>query len=284
MKKITFLLAAIITMGVSAQDLVLTGVFDGPLPGGLPKAIEIYAINDIADLSTYGIGSANNGDGSDGVEFAMTGAASAGDYIYIATEDVEFENYFGFTPNLIAGGAAAINGDDAIELYANVVDDGEGNLSGDVIDTFGDLEWEGDPLDLPWNYLDGWAYRVDDTGPDGATFVLDNWTYSGTDANDDETSNDTAANPWPLGTFTWALSVGENNLQGFSLYPNPANGVVTIQTLGNDTVSVAVFDILGKQVLVQEGNTFDVSALKAGMYMVQVSNGTATAVKKLMVK
>lgn len=284
MKKITFLLAAIITMGVSAQDLVLTGVFDGPLPGGLPKAIEIYAINDIADLSTYGIGSANNGGGSDGVEFAMTGAASAGDYIYIATEDVEFENYFGFTPNLIAGGAAAINGDDAIELYANVVDDGEGNLSGDVIDTFGDLEWEGDPLDLPWNYLDGWAYRVDDTGPDGATFVLDNWTYSGTDANDDETSNDTAANPWPLGTFTWALSVGENNLQGFSLYPNPANGVVTIQTLGNDTVSVAVFDILGKQVLVQEGNTFDVSALKAGMYMVQVSNGTATAVKKLMVK
>lgn len=284
MKKITFLLAAIITMGVSAQDLVLTGVFDGPLPGGLPKAIEIYAINDIADLSTYGIGSANNGDGSDGVEFAMTGAASAGDYIYIATEDVEFENYFGFTPNLIAGGAAAINGDDAIELYANVVDDGEGNLSGDVIDTFGDLEWEGDPLDLPWNYLDGWAYRVDDTGPDGATFVLDNWTYSGTDANDDETSNDTAANPWPLGTFTWALSVGENNLQGFSLYPNPANGVVTIQTLGNDTVSVAVFDILGKQVLLQEGNTFDVSALKAGMYMVQVSNGTSTAVKKLMVK
>ena len=285
MKKITFLLAAIFTMGVSAQDLVLTGVFDGPLPGGLPKAIEIYVINDVADLSTYGIGSANNGGGTDGVEFAMTGSASAGEYLYIATEDVEFQNYFGISPNFIAGGAAAINGDDAIELYENVVDDGEGGFTGDVIDTFGDLEWEGDPLDLPWNYLDGWAYRVDNTGPDGTTFELDSWTYSGIDANDDETSNDTAANPWPLGTYTTEpASIGENTLSGFALYPNPANSVVSIETANNDVVSVAVFDVLGKQVMSVEGNTFDVSALKTGIYMVQVSNGDSTAVKKLMVK
>ena len=35
--------------------MILTGVLDGPLPGGLPKAIEIYVINDIPDISTYGI-------------------------------------------------------------------------------------------------------------------------------------------------------------------------------------------------------------------------------------
>jgi plastocyanin len=46
-------------------DLLISGVFDGPLPGGQPKGIELYVINDIADLSVYGVGSANNGGGSD---------------------------------------------------------------------------------------------------------------------------------------------------------------------------------------------------------------------------
>jgi hypothetical protein len=54
-----------------AQDLVITGVVDGPLQGGTPKAIEICALTDIADLSNYGIGSANNGGGSGGEEFTL---------------------------------------------------------------------------------------------------------------------------------------------------------------------------------------------------------------------
>jgi hypothetical protein len=43
------------------SDLIITGVIDGPLTGGVPKAIELYAINTIADLSIYGLESANNG-------------------------------------------------------------------------------------------------------------------------------------------------------------------------------------------------------------------------------
>ena len=54
-----------------AQDLVITGVVDGPLTGGTPKAIEFCALNDIPDLSAYGFGSANNGGGSDGEEFTF---------------------------------------------------------------------------------------------------------------------------------------------------------------------------------------------------------------------
>ena len=41
--------------------LTLTGVIDGPLPGGTPKALELYANCNVADLSQYGLGSANNG-------------------------------------------------------------------------------------------------------------------------------------------------------------------------------------------------------------------------------
>ena len=55
---------------VKAQMLI-TGVVDGPLTGGTPKAVEFYAQVDIPDLSIYGFGSANNGGGSDGEEFTF---------------------------------------------------------------------------------------------------------------------------------------------------------------------------------------------------------------------
>ena len=81
-------------------DLVITGVVDGPLTGGVPKAVEFYAVNDIADLSVYGFGSANNGGGSDGEEFTFpAAAATAGDYIYVASEIPSFTSFFGFAPD-----------------------------------------------------------------------------------------------------------------------------------------------------------------------------------------
>ena len=58
---------------VSSSDvaLIITGVIDGPLSGGVPKAVELYAVSDIGDLSEYGLGSANNGSGTDGQEFTF---------------------------------------------------------------------------------------------------------------------------------------------------------------------------------------------------------------------
>jgi len=181
-------------VGVPAQaqqhDLLITGVIDGPLSGGIPKAVEFYVLNDIPDLSIYGFGSANNGGGSDGEEFTFpTDPASAGNFIYVATESTGFTSFFGFAPNYISG-AASINGDDAIELFQNGV----------VVDVFGDINVDG--TGEPWEYLDGWAYRVDGTGPDGSTFVLANWMFSGPNALDGETSNSTAATPFPIGTYS----------------------------------------------------------------------------------
>jgi len=49
------------SFAANTNSLVITGVFDAPLPGGLPKGIELYVINDIDDLSSFGVGSANNG-------------------------------------------------------------------------------------------------------------------------------------------------------------------------------------------------------------------------------
>ena len=74
----TALLLLGLTPAASAQ-VVITGVFDGPLTGGIPKAVEVYVVSDVADLSIYGIGSANNGGGSNGEEFTFpAGGATAG--------------------------------------------------------------------------------------------------------------------------------------------------------------------------------------------------------------
>ena len=99
---------------VAASDVVITGVIDGPLSGGLPKAIELCVLNDISDLSVYGIGSANNGNGGGAEEFTFpAGPVSAGTFLYVASEASGFTSFFGFAPGYTSG-AANINGDDAI--------------------------------------------------------------------------------------------------------------------------------------------------------------------------
>jgi hypothetical protein len=181
------------------NDLVITGVVDGPLSGGTPKAVELYATGDIADLSLYAVGSANNGGGTDGPELVLSGSATAGEFIYVADDADQFNAFFGFVPDIDAPGfEVSINGDDAVELFYDDDGFGTGNPEG-VVDTFGEIDVDGSGQ--PWEYQDGWAYRVDGTGPDGSTFVLDSWTFSGVDALDGETTNGTAAVPFPIGTY-----------------------------------------------------------------------------------
>ncbi len=173
------------------SNLMITGVIDGPLSGGLPKAIELFVLNDIADLSDYAIGTANNGSASDGPEFSLSGSALAGEFIYVAFSNSSgsgFNDYFGFDADFETG-VLNINGDDVIELFA----------LGTKVDAFGEIGTDG--TGTAWDHLDGWAYRAPEAGP-SATFDAADWTFSGTNANDGETSNATAATPFPVGTYT----------------------------------------------------------------------------------
>ena len=126
-----FVLFFISSFQLSSQcgNLYIGGVIDGPLAGGVPKGIQVCASGDVADASIYGLGSANNGGGSDGEEFTLPALAiSSGDCFWIASESVGFTNFFGEAPCFTAG-FAGINGDDAIELFCN----------GTVEDLFGDI-------------------------------------------------------------------------------------------------------------------------------------------------
>lgn len=273
------------TLYSNAQDFLISGVLDGPLPGGLPKTIELYAINDIPDLSDYGIGTASNQGGAVNIEFVFYGSANAGDFLYIATEQAKFNEFFGFDPDFVDN-VTSINGDDAIVLFNNVVDDGSGNLSGDIIDSFGVITVDG--TGEPWEYLDGWAYRVSGTGPDGTTFVLGNWTFSGINALDGATTNSAANSPFPIGTFTYGTAAARSEeINGFTVFPNPVtHGRIWINTKSNGVKEVSIFDILGKQVIARQvsGKEVSIAGLSKGIYILKVIENGKIATRKLVIK
>lgn len=265
--------------GAPTNSLVITGVFDATLSGGTPKGIELYVVNDIADLSLFGISSITNGAGSSAgtVEYTFPAdAVTAGTYIYLATESTNFNTFFGFDPTYTSG-VVSINGDDSIELYE----------SGQIIDTFGDVDTDG--TGEAWDYLDGWAYRKGGTGPEGTTFTVTNWTYSGADALDGEATNAAATTPFPNRTYTATASVDKNNIEGFAVYPNPTNNKtfnLTTATFSNKEVHV--FNMVGKEVFTQtvEGTTnkVNVGTLTTGIYFLKVVEAGKTAIKKLVIK
>jgi hypothetical protein len=238
-----------------AGNLIITSVYDGPLAGGLPKGVELYVLNDIPDLSVYGIGAANNGGGTDGEEFSFPAAVvSAGSYLYIASEAIEFQNYFGFAPDYTSG-FMAINGDDAIELFEN----------GAVIDVFGDINVDG--TGQPWDYEDGWASRDDATGPDGTTFSLANWSFSGPNALDGTTTNSTAGTPIPIGTYVTGGGI-------------PLTLTVTDQfsNVATCNANITLFDMTGPDAQCIPPTTFNLDmAGNLTLTPVDIDNGTTDA-------
>ena len=162
---IAFTAAALLT-GVANADLILTGVVDGPLSGGTPKAIELYATADIADLSIYGVELVSNAGSSAGaVETPFSGSLSSGDFYYVATEAANFQAVFGFAPDLETNDTNH-NGDDDFYIYKNGV----------VIDVWGGSDGV-DNTGTEADILDSWAYRKDNTGPN-TTFTASEWTIA----------------------------------------------------------------------------------------------------------
>ncbi len=74
---------------------------------------------------------------------------------------------------------------------------------------------------------------------------------------------------------TTAINEVSKPANSLKLYPNPSNGLVHIATEQNiDIAEVTVCDLSGKQILQQvtDNKTFDIRALSAGMYVVQIKD------------
>ncbi len=139
--------------GTARADLILTGIIDGPLSGGLPKAIELYATVDIPDLSIYGVELVSNANSTTNqVKTAFSDdSLSAGEFYYVAANSTGFSDFFGFSPDLTTG-QLNHNGDDDFYIYKN----------GEVIDVWGGSDGLIN-TNTDYNIVDSWAYRVDET-------------------------------------------------------------------------------------------------------------------------
>jgi hypothetical protein len=79
------------------------------------------------------------------------------------------------------------------------------------------------------------------------------------------------------------LGIDENNTFSFGLYPNPSNGLVTIN--GVDNAEVIVSDLSGKTFLNQSVNnnaSLDLNGLSNGTYLVTISQNGNKSVQTLV--
>jgi hypothetical protein len=114
-----FLLSMMFSLNIMAQDLMITGVADGPLTGGLPKVLEIYAINDVADLSAYTVKKQTNENTDWSGDYNLTGSATAGDFVYVVYVGGDMLNFTDFFENSLTPEESAVinlNGDDRVGI------------------------------------------------------------------------------------------------------------------------------------------------------------------------
>jgi hypothetical protein len=174
MKKMIF---GIILFGIGLDvfsEVILTGIMDGTLTGGKPKAIELF-ITGAEDLGGYEIWRSQNGDpfGSGSGSIASLSGTYSNTFVYLVKSDhvVEFHNVFGDTgyfANVIPLSVVSGNGNEGFQIRDTV---------GDVII---DQVWQEDPT---YSYSDSYWYRINGTGPDG-DWLVTHWESPGNDALD----------------------------------------------------------------------------------------------------
>lgn len=83
------------------------------------------------------------------------------------------------------------------------------------------------------------------------------------------------------------LGVNQNEIAGLSISPNPVNnGIFYVTTDANAERTVAIFDVLGKQVLktTTSESAINVGSLNSGIYMVNVTEEGKSVTKKLVIR
>src|SRR5262245_35690625 len=79
----------------------------------------------------------------------------------------------------------------------------------------------------------------------------------------------------------------ENTIEGLSIYPNPTSGekIYIVSKLALDK-EVEIFDVLGKRILqtTVSSKELNIGNLNAGVYIIKIREGEASATRKLIVK
>lgn len=80
-------------------------------------------------------------------------------------------------------------------------------------------------------------------------------------------------------------STQKNSIEGLSIYPNPASDVVNVISNSLSNKDIVITDLLGKTVLkANVSQSVNISSLKSGVYMMQITQDGKSATRKLVVK
>ena len=246
------------------NSLQLQGIIDFDLvsAGYTGKALHLKANSNISDLSNYGIGVANNGNGGDGQEYSFPSiSVQAGDHILLARDTIALATYFNvcfshFDHVLAATNAISQNGNDAIELFKDSI----------VIETFGDINVDG--TGLAWEYLDSWAFK-DPSG--GVTFSGGNWIFGGVECTIVSLTTQSSSCPYP--SCSSSSSTEDFNNFSFSVYPNPSNQQINIESeLIFDNIKI--FDANARELknFTFNNKTINIENLAKGFYIIRFLN------------
>jgi len=154
--------------------------------------------------------------------------------------------------------------------------------------------------DYSYTQLAGYSFQFNNLSQNATGQI---WDFAGI--------TDTSANPiytFPsAGTYTVTLSsydncdtiistksitviqtsLQENKIQNeFRIYPNPASDKVTVEHAFEEEISVNIFNVLGENLISIDNlsnNEIDVSSLESGIYLLQITNGNNSVIKKLLI-
>ena len=260
------------------ENLVLAGVFDiGATEDYENYGVELFAINDIPDLSNYSLGTANNGGGTDGIEIPLPSISlERGDSYFICDSKSRFKRFFGVDADL-EHPAMFISGNDAIELFEQ----------GQVIDTYGAIDVNG--IGENWEYSDGWAVRNPNTGPDGATFNIDNWTLSGVEQLQG-CVNEECPSPYPFNFYMVSSTTNLYKTLDFELLPTLVQNelFVNINEVLHEDGELGIYNSLGQLLFhsfisrSQLQIEIDLANIENGQYYLHLSSGDSSGTKKFI--
>ena len=279
MKKLYTLLFvfAITVTSVSAQTTIAQWNFDAELPASMNPTIgsgTFTTIGGVEDNLTAGAMPAGNpgkaysiktfpeqgtASGTAGFQFAVSTANYSGITVSFdprgsgtASKWQQYEySTDGTTWNIAGNNAGGLLNDFTVhvELALPVAATNSPNFKFRIVSIFAPSTVEYAPV--------GTAYGT------GGAWRIDNVTFTGT-----------------------SLSVNQNAISGLKVYPNPVtNGTLFIDSDSNASKAVAIFDVLGKQVVkTTTEQAVNVSNLKGGVYIVKITEDGKTATRKLVIK
>ncbi len=186
--------ATFLNVSYDGKEVLIAGV--GAIDGGYPKFVELFVAARNLDLSDFEIRVYSNGGGKITWVGALTGNYNYGDRIFVVQSngEIEFNSYFGCEPDfgnytVITSIAITITGDDAIVLA---------NCGGSEFDIYGERVHGGTPS---WDYSNGWAYRLNDKGPN-PTFTGSEWNIQPNTLTINTTNCNSTSTDYPFAEYS----------------------------------------------------------------------------------